>query len=327
MAERYLGAAPSVVAQASDNGEIEDATILTQEIAAAYAQYGTAKTKTVHKTKPELIEKRFANGATLVIESTDAPIVAIRAAALGGQRYEDVEKQGLGALSAAMWGLATRQDRAEVLAHRTAMLGGSVAAFSGRNALGLRGEFIAECAGEGLDLFCDILTEPELLAADFERERAVLLQRIKNRAESPGGICFDVFVKSLFPNHPYGWRSTGTDATVKSLALEDVRQHIACYGAPGGLVVVVVGGADPQMVLDTMGPLLECGTTRTHRDPPRADDPPKRLRRVHEVTRKCVAYYYRRHGNGHLDDPDRYPLEVLTTLLSGQEWPLVHGSA
>ncbi len=258
------------------------------------------------------------NGAVLLVRATDAPVVAVRAALLGGLRWETPATAGLGHLFASVWGMATFEMGPEALAREVALLGGSLTAFSGRNTLGMRGEFIAERGLDGLALFCQALLQPRIEEGELLRERAVILERIKSREDNPAGVAFELFAELLHPKHSYGLRLAGTEETVERFTVEDVLAYRRTFATPDKLVVAVVGGIDAERVVDLLSRELEEGKGGSL--PPCAppDSPPSQPRFGHyRLDRKQTHVIVGSLGTT-LFDHDRYALEVLTTVMSGQ---------
>ena len=316
VARRHLSAKPVIVVQVpeSDQDDYERRlpALVTERFARAEAR--------LREPRPsDGIERiELDSGAILLVHGTQAPVVAVRAVALGGLRWETRLSAGIGALFASLWGLGTEELGPETLARRVALLGGGLSAFSGRNTLGLRGEFIAEFALEGLELFCDALLHPVFHAADLERERRVLFERVRTREDNPAALAFELFAATLYPTHPYGLPLGGTEETLARFTLEDVVAYRRRFVTPDKLVVAVVGGVDPVRAVDLLSRELEEGGGDALSPVPPADEPPAAPRWARYRLAKKQAHIIVGGMGTTLDSSDRYALEVLTTILSGQ---------
>ena len=318
VAQRYLHDRPVVVAQVPAN-EAKD--ISSDQVAQAITHtFAGSKRKRYSpaKASDEVTRVQLENGAVVLMRREESPVVALRAVALGGQRWETASTAGISNLFTSLWGLATESLPTAALAQRVAHLGGSLAAFSGRNTLGLRGEFIADKASEGLEIFCESLLRPQLLAADLERERKVILERIRTREESPTTLAFDAFAETLHPTHSYGLRMGGTEETVQRFTLEDLEAHRARYVSPDKLVVSVIGGFDVEEALDLVCSALESPVTAALPTPLPPDPPLTSARRIHRNMDRKQTHVLIGGLGLTLRDPKRYAMEVLTTILSGQ---------
>jgi zinc protease len=317
-AQRYLTAAPSVVAQVPQEDEPLQAARLATIIQERYAAAEEPPVR-VRRTGPRGVTRiELDNGAVILVKPEDRPVVAMRAVALGGLRWEEEATQGLGHLFASLWGRATETLSMEVLSQRVALFGGSLSAFSGRNTVGMRGEFIREKALDGLGLFTDALLRTVFHLTDVERERAVILERIRNRDDNPSVVAFDLFTRTLYPTHPYGLRIVGDESSVESFRADELVEYERLYAAPDKLVVAVVGGIDGERAADLVASHLSHERTPPLRDPPPMDPVPESLRRSGRELAKQQSHVVIGGRGTTVGDPDRYVLEVLTTVLSGQ---------
>lgn len=318
VAQRYLHGSPAVVAQVPAN---EAQSVSSGQIRDAIAQaFAGGKRKRYASTQADdgVTRVQLDNGAVVLMRREDSPVVALRAVALGGQRWETRPTAGLSNLFTSIWGLATESLPTAALAQRVAHLGGSLGAFSGRNTLGLRGEFIADKAAEGLEIFCEALLRPQLLAADLERERKVILERLRTRDDSPTAVAFDAFAEALHPTHSYGLRVGGTEETVQRFTLEDLEALRAQYVSPDKLVVSVVGGFQVEQALDLVCAALEGPRTPELPTPLPPDPLLSAAHHIHRIMDRKQTHVLIGGQGLTLRDSKRFALEVLTTILSGQ---------
>ncbi|MBI3178834.1 MAG: insulinase family protein, partial [Deltaproteobacteria bacterium] len=318
VAQRYFTALPTIVAQVPQDGPAVSEQMLSGLIESAFARASAPKVRTRGRGALDVVRAELANGAVLLARRDESPVLAMRAVALGGLRWEDRARQGLGNLFASLFGRATAELSVEALAARSASLGGSLSAFSGRNSVGMRGEFVGEHGDAGLHLFFDTLVGSQISAEDLERERAIVLEQIKNREDNPPVIAFDLFAEALFPSHPYGLKLLGSADTVRAVTLDEVTAYGRMFLSPERLVLSVVGDVDPERVVSLAALRLgESGSARLP-DPPARDSPPTGPRRVSKALDKKQAHLIIGGMGTTVDHSDRHALEVLTTILSGQ---------
>lgn len=326
VAQLYFTETPTLVVQTATEEDVRLTgdpahlpTLLPEVLPARFAR--SAPRRPVMKAGSlDVIRLQLDSGAVILVRPESSPVVAVRALVLGGQRHETAATAGLGNLFASVWGTATTGLSADAMASRVAMLGGSLSAFSGRNALGMRGEFIAErsAAGEGLRLLCDALFDPFVSDTDLERERAATLQRIKNRADNGASVAYDAFAAALFGEHPYGLKLVGEPETVESFSLDQVLSSGASLTPPGRFVVSVAGGLDAERVIDILTTRLGAAPAGEVSCSARRSGPPESRQRHRRTLDKKQAHIVVGGMGTTVDDPDRYALEVLTTVLSGQ---------
>lgn len=73
-----------------------------------------------------------------------------------------------------------------------------------------------------------VLTElmrPVLDAADFDKERGVILEEIARYEDMPGHVLLDYFMHDFFGDHPLAWETLGSVATINALTVEQMRSY------------------------------------------------------------------------------------------------------
>lgn len=103
------------------------------------------------------------------------------------------------------------------------------------------------------DLLRLALTEPRFDAAPVERVRGQFLSRVRRRGERPGYAARRAWRRAVFRNHPYGREHTGTEASLKSITVADMRAFLKSRLARDVLVVGAVGDIDEK----TFGKLMD----------------------------------------------------------------------
>lgn len=271
------------------------------------------------KAPSPVVVKDLNCGVRVLIASEPSPVVAIRCVALGGLRWEPPEQLGLTHLLTGCWGRALPDVGAEKLAERVAVLGGSMAAFSGRNTLGLRAEFTGEQWRPGFELCADVAARSVVSAFEFERERTLALQNIRNRADRPAGMAMDRFLETLYPDHPYGRRLVGTEATVQRLTLDDLERARRVFLRPDRFVVTLVGDVEVEFACEALERAFTGNQSGSPVPAPCSPDArPDALRRCQVFTSKKQSHIVIGAMGTTVNDNDRYALQVLTTILAGQ---------
>ncbi|MEE8408866.1 MAG: pitrilysin family protein, partial [Myxococcota bacterium] len=249
-ARRYLHPHPAVAVQLPLEVEAPDPGWLGALTRSCFDGSDKSVVRSRRTGALDVTRVELDNGTVVLVRGEDRPVVAFRGVALGGLRWEDVDGQGLGYLFASVWGRATENLSVEALAQRVALLGGSLSAFSGRNTIGMRGEVIRDKADDGLALFIEALRSSTFHAAEVDRERAVILERIRNRDDNPAVVAFDAFTRALYPTHPYGLRLIGSEESVQRFSVEDIRNYGKRFVSADKLVVSVVGGIDADRTIE-----------------------------------------------------------------------------
>jgi zinc protease len=267
----------------------------------------------------QVVIETLPNGATLVVrEERAAPLVAMRAAFLGGLRFETAEDNGLTTLLARMLTRGTAAFGAEEIQHILDACAGSMAGATGRNSVSLRGEFLSKHFPRGLDLFAECLLEPAFPEEELEHERHLLLQEIAARDDRPATLAFELFARTLFEHHPYRLPQQGERPTVERLTVEQLRRYHAQHLDPSQMVLAVIGDVHVDDVLKRSRALFGAAGGEGLPPPVVAREPaPAERRRAHRPLSKSQTHLVLGFQGLTVDDPDRHALEVLSTVLSG----------
>jgi len=265
-----------------------------------------------------MIEK-LPSGATVLIRREHAvPLFAVRATFLGGLRYENEDTSGLTTLLARMMTRGTKTHSAEEISHLLDAYAGSMSGQGGRNSLSLRGEFLSRHFEKAFALFLDCLLNCTFPESEFQRERALLLQDILTREDQPSAVTFDLFTRTLYRHHPYRLPLLGEQAAVATLTPEDLRRYQAEFMNPSQMTLSVVGDAPIDRLMAMIQEAFGTGG-RTAASPMIPSEPPVHERReARKALQREQSHLVLGFLGARVTDPWRYPLEVLSTVLSGQ---------
>ena len=266
-----------------------------------------------------LKEYNLDNGARLVVKSDlSLPLVSIRAAFLGGTRYENEKDNGINNFMAEVWDRGTTRLGPEELARRIEDMAASISSFSGRNSFGVEAEFLAKFLDPGLDLFAEVLTKPAFSPDEVEKTRPLILAAIKRQQDELPSRTFTLFAKTLYDGNPYALNTLGTEETAQNITAQDIRSYYDQYARPDNLVITVVGDVDPEHIKNRLNQLLADFKGKAAAPP---DIPaPKAWQGVREAVDqvdKAQTHLVWGFLAPPMSSPDRYALEVLDSVLSG----------
>ena len=282
---------------------------------------------------PAVVRKQLPGGLTvLVLRDPSVAIVALRAAWVGGLRYESARDNGVSNMVASLLTRGTPSRSAEQIMQRVEGMAGSLSGFAGRNSLGIQAEFLARHLPEGLDLVADCLLNATFPQPEIDRERRVVLEDIRAQDDNLTHVAFRAFHEAVWTRHPYRLDPLGTARSVRAL---DRRQLLAFYRRhyhPEALTLAVVGDVDPADVLARVARLFErpagrkrrpsraaaSARTRAGTRAPAAEPAVTAPRRVVRHLSREQAHLVVGFPGVTLDSRDRFALELLSQVLSGQ---------
>jgi zinc protease len=103
---------------------------------------------------------------------------------------------------------------------------------------------------KGFTFMADVATRLALEPAEIDNERQIILEEKRART-SPQQRVQDRIYEQLAPGSTFGRRlPIGTDETIKAVGPGDFRDYYSRWYVPSNMTLIVVGDADPAMVVD-----------------------------------------------------------------------------
>jgi zinc protease len=264
------------------------------------------------------------NGIVLLVrENPIIPTVAIRVVFPGGLRAESEATNGAFAFISQLLPRGTGKMDAREVALSVANMAGDISGFNGKNTFGVRADFLARFFEPGLQLVRDIVREPAFRTEEVEKVRPELFSQIKQQQDSLPALGFQEFNARLFQGHPYGLNAIGSEAAISKLTAADLRTLYFGQASPERMVIAVAGQVKAEEVREAVVRLFGdwAGSVRPAaniREEILSPEPPE-VPRVHRVVREKEQVHIILGFLGtSLASKDRYGLEIIDTLLSGQ---------
>ena len=263
----------------------------------------------------------LANGVRLLVQPRrEIPVVAARAALLGGQLVEGEETAGLSSFLASLWTRGTESHAAAEFARRVESLASDVDGFSGRSTCGVTLDCPSESFPAVLELFAEALLAPAFAQEEIERERRETLAALARREDRLGARAFDLFTSAHWERHPYRFQLPGTQETVARFDRDLLEQHQRRLVRADNLVIAVSGDVDPDataaLVARHFGELD--GGCEVEATLPALEAAPRAVKRALERKDRAQAHLVIGFRGLDVHDGDRHALEVLCQILSGQ---------
>ena len=265
------------------------------------------------------------NGITLLVREDDTvPTVGIRAVFPGGLRAETPVTNGVFSYISDLLPKGTRNMTANEIAEAVADMAGGITGFSGKNTFGIKADFLARFFPDGLVLVRDIIREPAFDPREAEKIRPELLAQLKQQEDSLTSFAFQEYNRILFDGHPYGLNSIGSADVIKSftpIALKEIYQQ---HARPDHLVLAISGDVKAEETKDIVVRLFGDWQARKASAEQEIEEgilPPPLLTKgkIQEVSRdKEQVHLVIGFLGATLKDKDRFALEILDTIMSGQ---------
>lgn len=262
----------------------------------------------------------LGNGAKLLIQQdSTVPVVSMRAVWNGGLRYENPRNNGINNLLAALVTRGTQTRGADQINETIEKMAGSISGFSGYMSFGVTLELLASNWEQGLEILADCVLHPAFKEDEVERSRRQALEDILASQDSPGAVAMQLFNRTLYKQHPFRMNVMGQVDSVSGISRNMLVRYYRRHFKPGKMVLAVVGDVDPARVkakfqqLFTQWPRAAAPPTKVLREPPRqaAED-------AFATLKKQQAHLVLGYPGTTVRSKDRYPLEVMVSILSGQ---------
>ena len=196
-------------------------------------------------TPPAPVEWKLANGVrVLLVENHRLPLVSLRVIHHRAGSREDAGKVGLAALTGDLLDEGAGAWTSLTLPEELERLGADLSIGVGADEAVVSVDSLAETLEGTLGVLASVLTQPTFTKADFERVKGDRIAELKLRPDSPRKVATLVFEQTVFPKHPYGSPGTGFVASVKKLALADVKAFWKAHYAPSVATLIVAGDID-----------------------------------------------------------------------------------
>ena len=191
---------------------------------------------------PDIWRSELSNGIDILgAANSETPTTAMQIRLKVGQDKESLDKLGLAAMTSSMLGEATALSTNEELSNRLAKLGSSVNIGSGDEFTTLTIRSLTENLDETIAIAMERLFQPAFNEADFRRLKGQTIQGIRNAKSQPTVTAAGVYNKILYGDqNAFAYPNTGTEGTVASITLDDVKAFYAeNYSASVASVIAV----------------------------------------------------------------------------------------
>lgn len=269
---------------------------------------------------PALTRHLLPNGlAVWLVPLPDRAVVSVHLLFDAGAAAEDEERGGVAALTAQLLVTGTQRLDPSAFAEATEQLGIELGTESAWDSSRAGFHALAERIDEGLALLAEMIRQPRLDGGEFERLKAERLDDILQARADPGRLADESFLQHLYADGAaYGRPSAGTQPTVQSLTLDDVRDFHTTHYLPTEAHLVVAGRFEPDAVLRAAAERFGDWRGRGSGHRPLTAEP-RGGRRVVLVDRPGSVQTELRVGQVGIDryDPRLFPAIVMAAILGG----------
>jgi predicted Zn-dependent peptidase len=262
---------------------------------------------------------RLDNGLRILtapLESAQSVTCAIMLAA--GSRYETEDTNGIAHFSEHMFFKGTeKRPTARDISMEIDAIGGEFNAFTGKEYTGYYVRCAAESRDIALDVLVDMLRNSKFEPDEIEREKGVIIEEMNMYFDTPRDFIGGVYEELLYGDQPLGWDIIGRKETIRSATHETFHSYVDHWYRPKRMVVGIggaVGDGLHERIAELLADLPEADTGEP--DPVELSVNGNSRVKVHtkasDQAHICLGVH-----SIPLEHPDRYVLQVLSTVLGG----------
>jgi len=182
------------------------------------------------------------------IEQHELPLVQYSIVIEGGHILDKVEKAGVANMVATMMNEGTKNKTPEELEDAIGILGASIRVTSGNEDVSIEVSSMAKNFEKTLALVQEILLEPRWDAESFALAKSRIINNLKRNAASPDYLASTTLNKLMFGNNILAIEATGTEASVNSITIDDLKDYYNNYFSPSISKFLIVGDIDQTKV-------------------------------------------------------------------------------
>ena len=317
--ERYLEAVKRVT---PEDLKRVGRTYLTQENRTTYAllpQGASPRSASIVALRQDHAIQRveLKNGMRVLIKPDHRlPFVEFRLVGRGGVLVESTGNNGATMLLSRMLLQGTQRRSAEQIASEIESIGGHLDTYGGNNSFGISAEVLKSDWATGLDLVADVLLRPAFPPAALELERQIQRAAIRAQRDDLLGSAARLMRRTMFGTAGYGLMPHGTEASVQSLQVADLKALHAQLMTADNCVLAVFGDVNPAALETALRSKFAAWKRGRTLPVPSAAKVIKVPRHAEERRDKKQAVLVIGFPGASFDHPDRFALDLLQEACS-----------
>jgi zinc protease len=201
---------------------------------------------TIAIATPSIQHWQSASGAkVLFVENHDIPMLDIAVSFPAGSSFDTVDSSGVAGLTHHMLNAGSEGLSEDEISRGMADIG---ARFGGgfdqdRSSVSLRTLSSLGMRDKALDIMAIVLQRPVFPDGILDREKARLIDTLKEAGTKPENIADKAFQKAVYGTHPYALPVNGEIASVEKISMHDLRNFYNAHYSAGNAVVAIMGDA------------------------------------------------------------------------------------
>ncbi|MBQ8651196.1 MAG: insulinase family protein [Alphaproteobacteria bacterium] len=129
-------------------------------------------------------------------------------------------------------------------------VGGFINAYTGKEITAYHTKVLKKDVKLSIDILSDILLNSVFDKDEFEKERGVIIQEIRQVNDSPDDLVFDLFQEQAFKNTRLGTSILGSEERIQSYTTSDLENYIKSKYATNRLIICASGAVDHNEIVE-----------------------------------------------------------------------------
>ena len=193
---------------------------------------------------PEIRRRTLGNGVrVMTVEHREVPVVSVLALAPFGAAADPDDRPGLAAMTGDLLDEGCGSLDALALHDALGRIGVHLDTEVGADATLLGMTVLERFAPRALSLLAQVVAVPRLESHEFDRVRDLRLNRLVQLRDLPPALAERAFVSLLYRGHPYGHLPIGTEPSLRSMTVTEVKRFHAAAYRPSNVTVIAAGDA------------------------------------------------------------------------------------
>ncbi len=190
--------------------------------------------------------------------NTEVPTTTISLRIKAGQSHETLDKLGLASFTAGLLNEATTERTVEEISNELEKLGSSVSFSAGDTFSTMSLRTLTKNLDATVAIAMEKLLSPKFDPADFDRDKANILQGIKAGKKEARSTASNLFNKMMYgADNPTSYATSGTEETVANITLDDVKAFYTAHYSPKIASVVAVSDLNEAAMKHALAPLSD----------------------------------------------------------------------
>lgn len=213
------------------------------------------------------------NGITLLIRTNfNSPSVVIGGYLPCGSLFDPDEKLGLADFTASALLRGSQKRSFQEIFEELESAGANLSFSAGGHTAGFNGRCLVEDLPALFNLLVDALRCPVFPGEQVERLRAQFMTGLAIRAQDTAEMASLTFDQIVFRDHPYARPDDGWPETIQAITRDDLVDFHRVHYGPRGLVIAVVGAAEPGLISELVEKMLGNWSNLSQPDSPPLPD-------------------------------------------------------